>query len=98
MQCINVDFPDPDGPMTAVNWPRSKVTLTSLSARTAVCAVPYVLVRFSARAACVSTAAIPVMPQASPVIAQKETDFRTGLSALRLIPASTDRLMRQGQS
>ena len=24
-QCINVDLPDPDGPMIAVNWPRSDV-------------------------------------------------------------------------
>ena len=25
MQCMSVDFPEPDGPMTAVNRPRSKV-------------------------------------------------------------------------
>ena len=51
MQCMSVDFPDPDGPMTAVKRPRSNVTLMPSSARTAVCPVPYVLVRFSARAA-----------------------------------------------
>ena len=27
MQCISVDLPDPDGPMTAVKRPRSKVTV-----------------------------------------------------------------------
>ena len=43
MQCIRVDFPEPDGPMTAVNQPRSKVTLTPSRAWTAACPVPYVL-------------------------------------------------------
>ncbi len=27
MQCISVDLPDPDGPMTAVKRPRSNVTV-----------------------------------------------------------------------
>ena len=40
MQCIRVDFPDPEGPMTAVNQPRSKVTLTRSRARTAACPAP----------------------------------------------------------
>ncbi len=35
-QCINVDFPDPDGPMIAVNRPRGKETSISRSAVTAV--------------------------------------------------------------
>ncbi len=60
MHCMSVDFPEPDGPMTAVNWPRSKATLTSSSARTAAGPLPYVLPRFTARAAWVSTAT-PVM-------------------------------------
>ena len=34
MQCMSVDFPDPDGPMTAVKRPRSKVTSTPARART----------------------------------------------------------------
>ena len=51
MQCISVDFPDPDGPMTAVKRPRSKVTLTPASACTVACPVPYVLRRSMARAA-----------------------------------------------
>ena len=39
-QCISVDLPDPDGPMIALNWPRSKSTLTSLSAVTVVSPSP----------------------------------------------------------
>ncbi len=35
MQCMSVDLPDPDGPMTAVNWPRWKVTVMPSRARTA---------------------------------------------------------------
>jgi len=74
MHCISVDFPEPDGPMTAVNRPRSKDTLTSSSARTDAAPVPYTLLRFSARAACVSTAT-PVMRQASPLRPAEETDI-----------------------
>ena len=40
MQCISVDLPDPDGPITAVNRPRSKVTLTPDNALTAAIALP----------------------------------------------------------
>ena len=40
MQCISVDLPEPDGPMTAVNRPRSKVTLMPARACTAACPVP----------------------------------------------------------
>ena len=40
MHCMSVDFPEPDGPMTAVNRPRSKDTLTSSSARTAAGPAP----------------------------------------------------------
>src|ERR1035441_4460683 len=36
---------EPDGPITAVNRPRSKVTLTPASACTVACPVPYVLRR-----------------------------------------------------
>ena len=41
MQCISVDLPDPDGPMIAVNWPRSNAHDTASSATTRVspCAV-----------------------------------------------------------
>jgi hypothetical protein len=45
MHCISVDFPEPDAPMTAVNRPRSKVTLIPARACTAACPVPYVLRR-----------------------------------------------------
>jgi regulator of protease activity HflC (stomatin/prohibitin superfamily) len=43
MQCISVDLPEPEGPMTAVNLPRSNVTSTPASASTAACPVPYLL-------------------------------------------------------
>ena len=35
MQCMRVDLPEPDGPMTAVKWPWSKTRSTPASARTA---------------------------------------------------------------
>ncbi len=38
--CINVDLPEPDGPMMAVNLPRSKATLTLRNACTAFAPVP----------------------------------------------------------
>ena len=34
MQCIRVDLPDPDGPITAVNFARSKATVTPARAST----------------------------------------------------------------
>ena len=40
MQCMSVDFPEPEGPMTAVNRPRSKATLTLSSARTVAWPAP----------------------------------------------------------
>ena len=40
MQCISVDLPDPDGPMTAVKRPRSNVTLMPARAWTVACPVP----------------------------------------------------------
>ena len=51
MQCISVDLPDPDGPITAVNRPRWNSTLTPSSARTATSPLPYVFTRSTARAA-----------------------------------------------
>jgi len=39
-QCSSVDFPEPDGPMIAVNRPVAKPTVTSSSARTCACPVP----------------------------------------------------------
>ena len=38
---MNVDLPDPDGPMIAVNSPTGKVAVTPSSAVTSVCPVPY---------------------------------------------------------
>jgi len=40
MQCISVDFPEPDGPMIAVNCPRRKSTETSSRAVTRVSPSP----------------------------------------------------------
>jgi len=42
MQCISVDFPDPEGPITALNRPPSKSMVTLSSARTMASAFPYV--------------------------------------------------------
>ena len=36
MQCMRVDFPDPDGPMMALNWPVANSTLRPSRAFTAV--------------------------------------------------------------
>ena len=38
--CISVDLPEPEGPMTAVRWPRGIASDTSLSASTAVSPAP----------------------------------------------------------
>ena len=40
MQCISVDFPDPDGPITAVKRPRSNSTDTPSNAQTAASPLP----------------------------------------------------------
>ncbi len=40
MQCSSVDFPDPDGPMMAVNRDASNATETPSSARTSVWSLP----------------------------------------------------------
>ena len=40
MQCMSVDLPEPDGPITAVKRPRSKVTLMPASACTVAWPVP----------------------------------------------------------
>ena len=34
-RCMRVDLPEPDGPMTAVNWPVGTSSVTPRSARTA---------------------------------------------------------------
>jgi hypothetical protein len=38
--CISVDLPEPDGPITAVRWPRGIVSDTPRSASTAVSPAP----------------------------------------------------------
>src|SRR3954470_5546134 len=50
-QCMNVDLPEPDGPMTAVNRSRSMTTSTASRATTLVSPSPYTLVREEVRAA-----------------------------------------------
>ena len=81
MQCMSVDFPDPDGPITAVNQPRSKVTSTPSSARTSAWPAPYVLRNPTAWAAgetCASSVVVslisvtvPLRPDGTPVGAHK---------------------------
>ena len=39
-QCRSVDFPEPDGPITAVQVPRGKSTSTRSTARTAAVPLP----------------------------------------------------------
>ena len=50
-QCINVDLPEPDGPMIAVQRPAGIATSTPSSARTAVSPDPYTFTACSARTA-----------------------------------------------
>src|SRR5262245_17458863 len=49
-QCIRVDFPDPDGPMIAVNCPAANETDTASNAVTAQSPDPYRLVSIDAAA------------------------------------------------
>ena len=46
MMCMNVDLPDPDGPVTARNSPRSTSRSTPRNARTSTSPTTYVLTRF----------------------------------------------------
>ena len=48
---MSVDLPEPDGPITAANWPRGNVTSTPRRASTAASPVPNVRVRPCARTA-----------------------------------------------
>ncbi len=50
MQCMRVDFPEPDGPMIAANSPRAKSRSTPARALTCASPVPYTLVRSRADA------------------------------------------------
>ena len=43
--CMNVDLPEPDGPVTATNWPGSMSSVTPRSARTMCSPILYSLVR-----------------------------------------------------
>src|SRR5207342_2985644 len=44
--CMNVDLPDPEGPVTARNSPRSTSRFTPRNARTSTSPTTYVLTRF----------------------------------------------------
>src|SRR4051794_36701666 len=46
MMCMKVDLPEPDGPVTARNSPRSTSRLTPRSAFTSTSPTTYVLTRF----------------------------------------------------
>lgn len=50
-RCMRVDFPEPEGPMIAVYWPRGNRAVTPSRAVTAVPPAPYTLTRSTARAA-----------------------------------------------
>ena len=50
-QCISVDLPEPDGPITAVNRPLSMARSTPARARTSVRPLPYTFTAASARTA-----------------------------------------------
>src|SRR5690606_32950816 len=56
-QCISVDFPDPDGPMIAVNAPLANPALTPRRACTAASPDPYTFDTPSAMTACGGAAA-----------------------------------------
>ena len=81
MQCMSVDLPEPDGPMTAVNRARSNVTLTSARARTAAGPAPYVFCRFTACAAC--AVANVAMLQALPRPGPRGNEHPAGISCVR---------------
>ena len=56
-QCIKVDFPDPEGPITAVSCREGKSTVTPSRARTSKSPVPYTFTASVARAAMVTPTA-----------------------------------------
>ncbi len=72
MQCINVDLPEPEGPMMAVYSPSRKSTVTFSRATTRVSPSPYTLLRPTARAA-----ARPVRT-ADPVVVVTALSCRSG--------------------
>src|ERR1700733_8472880 len=78
MQCISVDLPDPDEPITAVKWPRSNSTLTPSRARTATSPAPYVLTRSMARAAGESSRSDVVVIAASSELVSMTGTLRPG--------------------
>src|SRR5215213_8031633 len=57
-QCMNVDLPEPDGPITAVKRPFCTSTLTPPSAVTVVSPDPYTLVSAAVRAAAGAAVAV----------------------------------------
>jgi hypothetical protein len=60
MQCRSVDFPEPDGPITAIRRPAGTASVTSSSARTAASPVPYNFVARAADAALVATIVVVI--------------------------------------
>src|ERR1043165_8869850 len=50
--CMNVDLPEPDGPVTARNSPRSTSRFTPRSARTSTSPTTYVFTRFLTEMTC----------------------------------------------
>ncbi len=80
-QCISVDFPEPDGPMTAVKRPRAMSTSTESRASTVVSPEPYALIRPRARAAMPSADAGPGVYWAAAVDKTASSGTGTGRPA-----------------
>jgi hypothetical protein len=90
MQCRSVDFPDPEGPMIALNRPRSNSTETASSARTAASPRPYTFESSTALAAALVAGAggigsviadIRRSPSASEPNLSKDAEADTGAKA-----------------
>ena len=70
--CMSVDLPEPDGPMTAVNWPTGTLRLTPRSACTADSPSPYW------RASRVAATAISVAARAAVAVLVSMGSFSGG--------------------
>ena len=66
---MSVDLPEPDGPMTAANCPRGKLTSTPRSASTAASPVPNVRFRPTA----LTAAPVPLAASAVSIVAVSVT-------------------------
>jgi hypothetical protein len=77
-QCMSVDFPEPDGPMIAVNSPAAKATVTPLRARTAVSPDPYTLTMSAAATAVPAGASTGMRPSVGVMRPRQPVGTRAG--------------------